>query len=103
MTQHTPLPIRIQVIIGSIREGRAADAVSRWTLARANALPGAVIETLDLREWQLPHFAETFTSLGDPVDPTFSTCVVRDWSHRIADADAYIFIPPSTTTASPAC
>lgn len=94
MTQHIPLPMRIQVIIGSIRDGRAADAVSRWTLARAHALPDAVAETLDLREWPLPHFAETLASLGDPVDPTYSTSVVKDWNHRIADADAYIFITP---------
>ena len=33
MNKHTPAPIRIQVIIGSIRDGRAADAVSRWTFA----------------------------------------------------------------------
>lgn len=90
MTQHIPLPMRIQVIIGSIREGRAADAVSCWTLA----LPDAVVETLDLREWPLPDFAETLASLGDPVDPTYSTSVVKDWNHRIADADAYIFITP---------
>lgn len=37
MSQPTPLPIRIQVLIGSIRDGRAADAVSHWTLARAHA------------------------------------------------------------------
>lgn len=94
MSNHTPPPIRIQVIIGSIRDGRAADAVSRWTLARANTLPDAVIETLDLREWSLPHFAETFASVGDPADPTYSTAVVKNWNRTIAGADAYIVVTP---------
>jgi NAD(P)H-dependent FMN reductase len=94
MNAHTRPPIRIQVIIGNIRDGRAADAVSRWTLARANALPDVLVETLDLREWLLPHFAETSASLGDPADPSYSTSVVQDWNDTIACADAYVFITP---------
>lgn len=91
---HTPRPIRIHVIIGSVRDGRAADAVSRWTLARASALPDTALETLDLREWPLPHFAETFASVGDPADPAYSTPLVKEWNKRIAGADAYIFVTP---------
>jgi NAD(P)H-dependent FMN reductase len=94
MNAHTRPPIRIQVIIGNIRDGRAADAVSRWTLARANALSDVLVETLDLREWLLPHFAETSASLGDPADPSYSTSVVQDWNDTIACADAYVFITP---------
>src|SRR4051812_603800 len=72
--------LKLQVILGSTRSGRHADAVHRWLLPVAQSLGVFEIETLDLRDWPLPFFQETFATLGDLKDPTWSDPIVRRWN-----------------------
>jgi NAD(P)H-dependent FMN reductase len=93
--------LKLKVIIGSTRPGRAADRVVSWIVDRAEIHGGFEVEVLDLREWPLPFFAENFQTVGDPRDPTYSDPIVRRWNQRIADGDVFIFVTPEYNHSVP--
>ncbi|HEY4332052.1 MAG TPA: NAD(P)H-dependent oxidoreductase [Ilumatobacteraceae bacterium] len=84
--------LTLQIIIGSTRPGRAADRVTPWLVERATAHGGFEVDVVDLRDWPLPMFTETFQTIGDRNDPTYSDPVVRAWNRKIKEADAYIMV-----------
>jgi NAD(P)H-dependent FMN reductase len=94
--------LEVKLIIGSTREGRAADLVSPWVIRSLKAREGLSVEVLDLREWDLPMFRETFATIGDPNDPTFSSPLIKEWNAKIGSADAYIFLTPEYNHSVPA-
>jgi NAD(P)H-dependent FMN reductase len=94
--------LKLQVIIGSTRPGRAADLVAPWVIDRARDHGAFEVEVLDLRDWPLPMFAETFQTVGDFNDPTYSSPLVRSWNKKIAEADAYLVITPEYNHSVPA-
>ena len=93
---------KLHIIIGSTRPGRAADLVSPWVIDRARNHGGFDVEVLDLRDWALPMFAETFETVGDFNNPTYSSPVVRSWNQKIAEADAFLVITPEYNHSVPA-
>jgi NAD(P)H-dependent FMN reductase len=93
---------KLHVIIGSTRPGRAADLVAPWVIERTKNHGGFDVEVLDLREWTLPMFAETYETVGDFNDPTYSSPIVRSWNHKIAEADAFLVITPEYNHSVPA-
>jgi NAD(P)H-dependent FMN reductase len=93
--------LKLKIIIGSTRDGRAADAVAPWIIDRARADGGFDVEVLDLRDWPLPMFAETFATIGDPANPTYSDPIVKRWNERITDGDVFIFITPEYNHSVP--
>ena len=84
--------LRLQIVVGSTREGRSADLVVPWVVQHAKEHGGFAVELLDLRDWVLPLFAEHAGTIGDWADPTYSEPVVRRWNHKIAEGEAYLFI-----------
>jgi NAD(P)H-dependent FMN reductase len=92
--------LKLQIIIGSTRSGRNADAVLRWFLPLAQK--SFAVETLDLREWPLPFFQETIASVGNFADPTYSDPLVKRWNHKIKEADAYVIVTPEYNHSVPA-
>jgi NAD(P)H-dependent FMN reductase len=92
----------LQIIIGSTRPSRNADLVAPWVIERARAHGGFEVEVLDLREWPLPMFAETFETVGDFNDPTYSMPIVRAWNQKIGEGDAYLVITPEYNHSVPA-
>src|SRR5580700_6758005 len=93
--------LRLQIIIGSTRPTRAADRVAPWVVQRASAHGAFEVEVLDLRDWPLPIFAEHLGTIGDFADPTYSTPIVREWNHKVKEADAYLFITPEYNHSIP--
>jgi len=93
--------LNLKIIIGSTRPGRAADRVLPWITGLAKQHPAFTAEVLDLRDWPLPFFAETFQTVGDPRDPAYSDPAVRRWNQRIAEGDAYLFITPEYNHSVP--
>jgi NAD(P)H-dependent FMN reductase len=93
---------KLHVIIGSTRPGRAADLVAPWVIDRAQSHGGFDVEVLDLRDWALPMFSETFETVGDFNNPTYSSSVVRSWNQKIAEADAFLVITPEYNHSVPA-
>ena len=47
-------------------------------------------------------FTETFETVGDFNNPTYSSPVVRSWNHKIAEADAFLVITPEYNHSVPA-
>jgi NAD(P)H-dependent FMN reductase len=93
---------KLQIIIGSTRPGRAADIVAPWVIERADTHGGFEVEVLDLRDWPLPMFAETFETVGDFNNPTYSSPIVRAWNHKLHEGEAYLVITPEYNHSVPA-
>ena len=93
--------LNLNIIIGSTRPGRAADHVAPWIAGLAKEHPAFTVEVLDLRDWPLPFFAETYQTIGDPQHPAYSDPIVRRWNQRIAEGDAYLFITPEYNHSVP--
>lgn len=83
---------QLKVIIGSTRPTRAADLVHPWVVERALAHGAFDVDVLDLRDWPLPPFQEHPGTIGDFADPTYSDPIVRQWNHRIKEADAVLVV-----------
>lgn len=93
--------LTLKIIIGSTREGRAADIVAPWVIERARRHGAFEVDVLDLRDWPLPMFAETMATIGDPANPTYSEPIVRQWNERIREGDAFLFITPEYNHSIP--
>jgi NAD(P)H-dependent FMN reductase len=91
----------LKIIIGSTRPGRAADRVVPWISAAAREHGAFDVDILDLRDFSLPVFGETFGTLGDPAHPTFSAPEVRRWNDAILAGDAYLFVTPEYNHSVP--
>lgn len=84
--------IKIQVILGSIREGRFGDKPAHFVLGEVQKLSGVVAELVDLRDYPLPLF-------HDAVSPSMSggnygTEEAKKFAAKIGEADAYIIVTP---------
>jgi NAD(P)H-dependent FMN reductase len=94
--------LKLQMIVGSTREGRSAEGVLRWALPLARANKDFEVEVLDLRDWPLPMFQETFATVGDFANPTYSDPLVKRWNLKIKEADAFLIITPEYNHSFPA-
>lgn len=84
--------IKIQIILGSIREGRFGDKPAYFVLGEVQKMPGVVAELVDLRDYPLPLF-------HDAVSPSMSggnygTEEAKRFAAKIGEADAYVIVTP---------
>jgi NADPH-dependent FMN reductase len=93
--------LQLKLIAGSTRPGRSADRVLPWLSERARSDGRFAVDVLDLRDWDLPMFAESQASIGDPRDPTYSSPDVRRWNHIVSTGDAYLFLTPEYNHSIP--
>lgn len=81
-------PLRLQVVLGSVREGRRSGPVAQWVVERLATRPGIAVELVDLKDWNLPIFGlAKFPSEGGYEDP-----LQRRWAETVARADGYCFV-----------
>lgn len=92
---------KLKIVVGSTREGRAADRVHPWVTDRARKHGAFEVEVLDLRDWPLPMFQETPATVGNVADPTYSQPIVKKWNQKIAEAEAILFITPEYNHSVP--
>lgn len=82
----------IAVIIGSIREGRAGEKVSKWFMEATKDIQSATLTLVDLKDHELPLFAEAVSpQYREGLHPNPN---VQAWLDALAAADGYIFITP---------
>lgn len=93
--------LNLKIVVGSTREGRAADAVVPWAQRRAADREAFQTEIVDLRQWALPMFAETVQTVGDFANPTYSQPLVREWNDLMRSADAFLFVTPEYNHSVP--
>jgi NAD(P)H-dependent FMN reductase len=94
--------LKLKILVGSTRAGRAADRVVPWVARHAQARNTFDVDVLDLREWNLPMFTETIHTVGDFHDPTYSQPLIRRWNDTIRDADAVLIVTPEYNHSIPA-
>jgi NAD(P)H-dependent FMN reductase len=79
---------RFALIIGSTRPQRFADKPADWLMERAARRDDLTLDRLDLRDFELPFFAEAGSNLHVPsADPR-----VLAWQDAIRPYDGYIFL-----------
>ena len=99
--RHESATLQLKLIVGSTRPGRTADRVLPWLSERARSDGRFAVDVLDLGDWDLPMFAESQASIGDPRNPTYSSPDVRRWNHIVSTGDAYLFLTPEYNHSIP--
>lgn len=90
MTNNTSL--HIKVIAGSTREGRFSDKAAAWIAEEIRKREGVSVETLDLRDYDMPFFNE-------PVSPSYKqepykNEAVARFTKKVEEGDAFIIVTP---------
>lgn len=79
---------RLAMIIGSTRPSRFADKPAEWLMEYASGRDDLTLDRLDLRDFDLPFFAELATNLHAPSqDPR-----VIAWQDAIRPFEGYVFV-----------
>lgn len=88
----------IALIIGSTRPTRFADKPAQWMLNVANARDDMTVELVDVRDYDLPFFAEMASNLWMPSqDPR-----AVKWQNKVGEFDGYIFVVAEYNRSMPA-
>ena len=84
--------MKIQIIVGSVREGRIAIKVARWVQRSIEKANFSTVQTelVDLKQWDLPIFA----GAHPPITGIYDQPKQQEWADKISQADAIIFISP---------
>ncbi|MDN3262193.1 NAD(P)H-dependent oxidoreductase [Streptomyces sp. CSDS2] len=92
-------PLRVAVIVGSVREGRQGRAVADWFLATAaEAGPDLAFDVIDLAEVDLPLVLPGWGGTPAPG----AAAALREVSPRLAAADAFVVVTPEYNHSFPA-
>ncbi|ONK12565.1 NAD(P)H-dependent oxidoreductase [Streptomyces sp. MP131-18] len=89
---HDARPLRLAVIIGSVREGRFGPTVSRWFAERAAAREDMTVDLVDLAE----PAAALPLGMGEPGDAHTA------FAQRLGAADAFAVVTPEYNHSYPA-
>lgn len=90
--------MKLQLIIGSVQNGRRGEMVAKWVYGEISKLAKKYrgsneefeLELVDLKEWNLPPYQE----------PTPE--IAQKWIDKIAEADGYILVTPEYNHGYPA-
>jgi len=84
--------MNIQIIVGSIREGRVSIKVAHWLKNEIEKLDFSTltIEIVDLKEWDLPFFV----GKNAPITGIYDQPKQQQWAEKISSGDAFIFLTP---------
>lgn len=91
-------PLRLAVLVGSVREGRQGRAVADWFTGAAAADAGFDLDVIDLADVRLPLVMPGWG--GTPSAET--AAALADVSPRLADADAFVVVTPEYNHSFPA-
>lgn len=81
---------RLMIVIASTRPGRAGGPVADWFEGKARAHGAFEIDVADLAAMNLPMLDEP----GHPRLQRYTHQHTKDWSARVAAADAFAFVMP---------
>ncbi|RDD70856.1 NADPH-dependent FMN reductase [Paracoccus versutus] len=92
------MALKLKIIIGSTRPGRAGLTVGRWVEKFAREYGKFDVELVDLVEIGLPLLDEA----AHPIAGQYQHEHTKRWSQIVASADAYIFVTPEYDAFPPA-
>ncbi|MBM9434151.1 NADPH-dependent FMN reductase [Flaviflexus equikiangi] len=84
--------MKVGIIIGSIREGRAGEQVGQWVFDTAKGYEGAEFEIIDLKSFNVPLL--TSPTVPGMANRQYDSAEVTNWSRAIDACDAFIFVTP---------
>ena len=90
--------LKLKIIIGSTRPGRVGLPIGMWFDEIAKKNGKFEVEVLDIAEINLPIFDEP----NHPRLHDYTKQHTKEWSAKIDDGDAYIFITPEYNYGFPA-
>ncbi len=93
-------PLKIKIIIGSVREKRFATHPAAWIATLAATNPTWAIETLDLLDYPLPFY--TNAQSPKALKQQYDNPTVKKWADKIDEADGFIVIAPEYDHSIPA-
>ena len=73
--------LRIGIVLGSTREGRASEDVGRWVLENAKTTEGVSFEIVDIKGFDLP-FLGTTEDMSN----------VGKWNAKLNELDGFVFV-----------
>lgn len=82
--------IKVAIVTGSTRPGRANEAVAKWVHEIAAKRTDAAFELVDIQDYNLP-------LLDEPVPPSmgqYSHEHTKAWAKTVAAFDAYVIVTP---------
>ncbi len=82
--------MKIQIILGSTREGRKGIKVANWVLEQAKKRTDFEVELIDLKEWNLPFLEDS----NLPGSGNYSYDYTKKWSKKISEGDGYLIVTP---------
>lgn len=82
--------LKIGIVVGSVRKGRNAEAVSKWMYDFATKRNDADYEMVDLINYRLPLLGQEIPSEQQEV----ANLAIKGWSEKMATFDGYIFVTP---------
>ena len=88
---------RLGIVLVSVREGRAGEAVAAWAMDRAMAHGGVEVELVDLKTVDLP-------LLDEPHHPKlkkYTSPKTQAWSATVEALDAFVFVTPEYNHGTP--
>ena len=86
------------IIIGSVRSRRICPKVAAWVGDVGRGMGPWALDLVDLRDWSLPMDDEPEM----PQHGVYANARTRDWSAKIAAADAMVFVTPQYNWGYPA-
>lgn len=97
------MALKLQTIICSTRPGRIGPSIANWFNEFANTNGRFDSKLIDLADFELPVYNEP----NHPRLQEYEHGHTKNWSHSVADADAYVYVipeynycpPPSFTNA----
>jgi NAD(P)H-dependent FMN reductase len=93
-------PLKLAVIIGSVREGRFAPAVASWFVDQASAHGRFEIDLIDLAQAELPLVLPAVPPAMDPAPDR--PAGMADLTRRLDEADAFVILTPDYNRSYPA-
>ncbi len=79
-------PLRIGVVLSTIREGRFGEIPAEWVVQRAGKVAGLQPEIIDLRSYRLPLFGDNAGRNHD------GASAAERWERDMAAFDGYVFV-----------
>ncbi|MFI6868881.1 NADPH-dependent FMN reductase [Nocardia sp. NPDC050406] len=92
-------PLRLAIIIGSVREGRFGPVPARWIAEQARRHGAFEVDVIDLADMDLPHALPAVSPLMDP-NPVRPAGMV-DLTERLDRADAFLIVTPEFNRSYP--
>ncbi len=84
--------MKIQILIGSTRQGRISERVANWVAASAMEQPNFEVELVDLADYDMPYFDEAISPQFNPKRQPSE--VVKKFLAKVAEADGYVIVTP---------